>query len=77
MCYLQMHFDVNRLLRHLTLFQLALSILWLGEEENYAYKHIHFDACNLTSCELLAECEYCISQGVPAYLQAVCRLHNV
>lgn len=32
-----MYFNLNWLLRHLTLFQLALSILWLAEKENDAY----------------------------------------
>jgi hypothetical protein len=67
---------LNQLLRHLPLFQLALNTLWLREEEDGVYKHICFDACNLTSCELFAECNFCVSQGVPAYLQAVCGLHD-
>jgi len=49
----------------------------LAEEENDAYKHISFDVRNLTSYELFAECNFCISQGVPVYLRAVCGLHNM
>jgi hypothetical protein len=75
--YSYIHFNVNWLLRYLTLFQLALSVLWLAEEENDAYKHISFDVHSLTSCELFAECNCCISQGVPVDLQAVCGLHNM